>query len=211
MGLAFLITSDRLQLLGERKVLKEAEYAALLDAEGVIAAANAEALRIADDARKEAARARDTAFAEGLERARMQFAERMVTDAVALQNQLQGLRDSMAQIIVKAVGQFMAEADPSLLFQAALLRVESLVRTQPFITVRVAPDHEHAMRSALDELHRNAGWSLPATIVADPELPHGACLLVSASGTLEIGVDAQLAAFRKAIEVGASRVRGAAR
>ncbi|MEK7890358.1 HrpE/YscL family type III secretion apparatus protein, partial [Burkholderia contaminans] len=32
MGLAFLITSDNLQLLSERKVLKEREYAALLDA-----------------------------------------------------------------------------------------------------------------------------------------------------------------------------------
>ncbi len=30
MGLAFLITTENLQLLSERKVLKEAEYAALL-------------------------------------------------------------------------------------------------------------------------------------------------------------------------------------
>ena len=38
MGLAFLITTENLQLLSERKVLKENEYAALLDASvGIIA------------------------------------------------------------------------------------------------------------------------------------------------------------------------------
>ena len=36
MGLAYLITSDRLQLLCERKVLKEAEYSALLDSARLI-------------------------------------------------------------------------------------------------------------------------------------------------------------------------------
>ena len=46
MGLAFLISTDHLQLLSERKVFKEAEYAALLDAAAVLDAARAEEVRI---------------------------------------------------------------------------------------------------------------------------------------------------------------------
>jgi len=37
-------------------------------------------------------------------------------------------------------------------------------------------------------------------VQADATLPSGACVVQSASGTLEIGVDAQLEAFRKVIE-----------
>ena len=55
MGLAFLITSDNLRLLSERKVLKEAEYAALLDAASVIETAQQEAARIVERAGSEAA------------------------------------------------------------------------------------------------------------------------------------------------------------
>jgi type III secretion protein L len=50
MGLAFLITSDNLQILSERKVLKEAEYSALLEASSVIDAARTEAARMARQA-----------------------------------------------------------------------------------------------------------------------------------------------------------------
>jgi type III secretion protein L len=200
MGLAFLITSDRLQLLSERKVLKEAEYAALLDAEGVVAAAQDEAARIVEQARAEATQARDAGHAEGLELARLDYAQRLVSDALATQNQLHALRTTMAQVVVKAVGQFIADADPAMLFEAALLRVETLIRGEPFVTVRVAPEREDDMRWVLDKLNDEGGWALNVAVTPDADLPEGGCVIGTASGTLEIGVDAQLEAFRRALE-----------
>ena len=200
MGLAFLITAERLQLLGERKVLKEAEYAAVLDATAVIEVARAEASRIAEQAMAEAAARCDAGYREGLQQGQQAYARKLVDDSVALQRRLQELRSSMAQVVVKAVAQFIADAEPQELFEAALLRVDSLLRKEPFVTVRVAAAREPAMRRALETLGVQAAWAANVQVIADPALGEGTCLVQTASGTLEIGIDAQIEAFRSAIE-----------
>ena len=200
MGLAFLITSENLQLLSERKVLKEAEYAALLDASAVVAAARQEAHRIVQQAARQAEDSRRKGYEEGLQQAKAEYAQRLVSDSLASERQLRALRSSMAGIVVKAVGQFIAEADASELFEKALLRVDTLIRAEPFVTVRVAPAHEAPLRQALDRLRTEANWSTNVAVQADPALPHGACSVQTASGTIEIGLDAQLEAFRRAVE-----------
>lgn len=200
MGLAFLITTENLQLLSERKVLKEHEYAALLDASTVVETARREARRIVQQATQDAEAARRQGYEEGLRRAKAEYATQLVTDTIAAERQLHLLRASMAQIVVKAVGQFIADADPAALFEAALTRVDTLIRQEPFITVRVAPAQEAALRGVLARLRAEANWTMTVHFLADAALPIGACVVQTASGVLDIGVDAQLEAFRRAVE-----------
>lgn len=200
MGLAFLITTENLQLLSERKVLKEAEYAALLDAGAVIDTARSEARRIVQQAQVQAETSRREGYEAGLAQARTEYAQRLVSETLASERQLHALRASMAQIVVRAVSQFVAEADPARLFDAALRRVDTLVRTEPFITVRVAPAQEAVVQTVLARLRSEANWQMNVAVQADASLPAGACVVQTASGTLEIGVDAQLEAFRRAVE-----------
>jgi len=200
MGLAFLISTDNLQLLSERKVFKQAEYAALLDAAAVLDAARDEAARIADQLAREAAHALEQGRAEGLRRAQAEYAQRLAADALATQRQLQALREAMAQIVVRAVGQFMSDVDPARLLESALRRVDALLRAEPFVALRVAPAQADALRRALAALGQDAGWALGAAVSADPALADGQCVVSTASGTLEIGVDAQLEAFRMAVQ-----------
>jgi len=203
MGLAFLITTENLQLLSERKVLKEAEYAALLDASQVVEAARAEAQRIVAQAEQDAEECRRTGHEEGLQRAQAEYAQRLVSEAMASERQLRALRTSMAGIVVKAVGQFIAEAQPADLFEAALLRVDTLIRHEPFVSIRVAPAQEADLRLVLARLRGEASWTMSVSVQPDAGLPAGGCVVQTASGTLAIGVDAQLEAFRRAIEGGA--------
>jgi type III secretion protein L len=200
MGLAFLITTENLQLLSERKVLKEAEYAALLDAAQVVETARTEARRIVAQGTQQAEAARRKGYEEGLQRAQAEYAQRLVSEAVATEQQLHALRKSMAQIVVKAVGQFISELDPQELFESALLRVDSLIRNEPYITVRVAPEQEDSVGHVLARLRSEANWTMNISLVSDPALQPGACVVQTPSGSLEIGVDAQLEAFRKAVE-----------
>jgi type III secretion protein L len=211
MGLAFLITSENLQLLSERKVLKEAEYAALLDASALVDTARQEARRIVQQAQQQADDSRRQGYEEGQRHAKAEYAQRLAADTLASQRQLHALRTAMAQIVVKAVGQFVGEVDPAVLFEAALLRVDSLVRHEPFITMRVAPVQEAALRQALARLGNATQGALNATVIADPSLPEGECVVQTASGSLEIGIGAQLEAFRRALErSGGGLVKGAA-
>jgi type III secretion protein L len=200
MGLAFLITTDQLQLLSERKVLKEAEYAALLDASAVVEAARQEARRIEQQARQQAEDSRRQGHGQGLEAARAEYAQQLLGEALASQRQLQALRTSMAQIVVQAVQQFLSDADPAALLATALRRVDMLVRHEPFVTLRVAPAQEAAVRTALGQLGGELPWAQAMSVVVDPALPLQACVLQTPSGLLEIGVDAQLEAFRAVVE-----------
>jgi len=211
MGLAFLITAENLQLLSERKVLKEAEYAAMLDATALVDTARQEGRRIVQQAQQRAEEARRQGYEEGQQQAKAEVAQRLVADTLAAQRQLHALRTAMSQIVVKAVGQFVAEADPSALFEAALQRVDSLIRHEPFITMRVAPVQEAALRQALLRLFSGAQGGMNVTVVQDPSLPEGECVVQTASGSLEIGIGAQLEAFRRALErSGGGLLKGAA-
>lgn len=201
MGLAFLITSDGLSILGERKVLKEAEYSALLDASSLVKVAREEANRIVTRAVQQAEAARAKGYHDGLEQARAEQAAALLTEALRTERQLQGLREAMARLVVRAVEQFVGEADRTALLAAALQKVDVLVREEPFITVQVSPQQEPTLRAALARLSPQAQpWLATLRIVVEPALAEDGCVLQTPSGTLSIGVGAQIDAFRAALE-----------
>lgn len=200
MGLAFLITTENLQLLGERKVLKEAEYATLLDAAQVIESARDEALRIVELAAAQAEQRRREGYEEGLREARAEQAQRLLAGALGTEGQLRALRQSMAQIVAKAVQQFLGETDAAQLMTGAMQRIDALIRHEPFVVARVAAASEVALRDALARLGPEAPWTTRTRIVVDTALADGACVLQTPSGSLEIGVEAQIEAFRRAVE-----------
>lgn len=200
MGLAFLITSDRLQLLCERKVLKQTDYAAMLDAAGVVRAAQAEARRLREDAAAEAQQVREAARLAGREEARTEQAAVQLEAALALQRQLEALRESVARLVTRAVTQIVAAAEPRDVFAAALERADALVREERFVAVRVAPAQAPALHEALRTLGGRLGWPLRVAVEADATLPDGACTMQTPSGTLDLGVPAQIDAFVRAFE-----------
>ena len=200
MGLAFLITSDAFQLMSERKVLKEAEYKALLDATAVIDASRQEARRIVAQAENRAEANKKKAYLEGMAQARAEHAERLLADAVVAENQLRAMRASMANVVVKAVTQFLSDADPQSLLEAALQKVDVLVRGESFVTISVPPTSEATLNAALEKLRSQAKWSLNVTVLSDATLPRGACRMKTATGHVEIGLEAQLEAMRKIVE-----------
>ena len=199
MGLAFLITSEKLQLLSERKVLKESEYASLLDAAAVIESSTEEARRIVREAQAQAEESQRRGYEAGRAQARAEYAHRLLAVAEDTQAELRGLREVMAQLVVKAVAQFAAEADPARLFETALARVDHLLRREPFVNIRVAPPEEAALRGVIERLRADSAWSLGVVVQPDPQLARGSCVLQTPSGTLEIGIDAQIEALRRAV------------
>ena len=199
MALAFLITSDNLQLLSERKVLKESEYAAMLDAAGVIAVAHEEAQHIREQATELAQHDREQAYREGLAQGAADQADGMLGAAQESQLQLHALREAMSRLVTKAVMQIVAEADVARVFESALARVESLVRDEAFVSVRVSPPQESLLRHAFDTLRAQHGWVHKVAIQADGGLPQGACVMQTASGSVDLSVQAQVDAFRRAI------------
>lgn len=202
MALAFLITSENLQLLSERKVLKEAEYAALMDAAEVIESARREALHISTEAQREAEQRRQHGYRDGWARAQTDHAAAQVSAAAEAERQLTGMRRTMAEIVMKAVQQIAGELDPDIILEVALQRVEALVRAEPFITIQIPLGREQTVRGLLDQLAETLDWPRRANVVVEPGLEADACRILTPSGTMEVGLQAQLEAFARRLQAG---------
>jgi len=120
MGLAFLITADNLQLLSERKVLKSHEYAALLDANAVLAAAQGEAQRLVDAGTEEADAHRRAGYEAGWAEAQAGFAARFMQQAWTQDAERRAQRVAIARLVVRAVEGLLSEHPPERLLAAAI-------------------------------------------------------------------------------------------
>lgn len=198
MGLAFLITTGNLQLLSERKVLKAAEYSALLDAEGLIATAQEEAERLRQEARDAFERNNRAGYAQGLVRAQEEHAAKLCATAAESAAALQAMRTTMADIVVRAVREMVAAADPVQLYEAALGKVAMMADDTAFITVRVHPAEEATIWQVAGAMSAAHSGIPTIRILADEGLEEGRLVIETAGGTVEAGIDAQIAALCKA-------------
>lgn len=199
MGLAFLITTGSLQLLSERKVLKAAEYSALLDAEGLIATAQEEAERLRQEAHDAFERNNRAGYAQGVMRAQEDYAAKLCATAAESSAALQAVRNTMADIVVRAVHEMVASADPAQLYEAALSKVTLMADDTAFITVRVHPDEEAAVWQVAGAMSAAHSGIPTIRIVADDGLEEGRLVIETAGGSVEAGIDAQIAALCKAL------------
>jgi type III secretion protein L len=204
MGLAFLITSENLQILSERKVLKQSEYSALLDAGSLLSTAQAERQRILDEAQRGYERRLREGHAQGVQQGKREYAQQACGAALDAARTLDGLRDTIAGIVVKAVRTIVDESDPRALYETALRRIDALVRDEAFLVVRVAPACRDAVAAALQQVWpqrvaSGAGAASPIRIVTDSRLNEEQCIVETPSGTLDVGLDAQIDALRAAI------------
>ncbi|HYS63147.1 MAG TPA: type III secretion system stator protein SctL [Paraburkholderia sp.] len=204
MGLAFLITSENLQILSERKVLKQSEYSALLDAGSLLSTAQTERQRILDEAQQGYERRLREGHAQGVEQGKREYAQQACGAALDAARTLDGLRETIAGIVVKAVRTIVGETDSRALYETALRRIDALVRDEVFLVVRVAPACREAVAAALQQVwpeRMASGTSAasPIRIVTDSRLNEEQCIVETPSGTLDVGLDAQIDALRAAI------------
>lgn len=199
MGLAFLITADNLQLLSERKVLKAHEYAALLDAKAVLAEAQGEAHRLVEAGAEESDAHRRAGWEAGWAEAQAEFAARFMNQAWTQDAERHAQRVAIARLVVRAVERLLSELPPERLLAAALERVDTLLAGEPAVTMCVAPMRMATAEGALRLVAEEGRCAVPIRIVPDPELGLDDCRLVTLSGHIDIGLEAQVEAIRRSL------------
>jgi type III secretion protein L len=210
MGLAFLITSENLQMLSERRVLKEHEYCALLDANSIVLTAKKEAERIVADAERRKDEMLRQGYDEGFARGVREGAERAAAAALDTAHALALSREKMADMVVRGLRALVGEFDTARIFEVALTRIDAFVSEEAFLVVRVAPDSVDAMKQAVTR-HREAmaGEAHAADaavraqavrVVADASLGSGDCIVETPAGSIDARLSTQIDAIRSAIE-----------
>lgn len=209
MGLAFLITSENLQILSERKVLKEDEYAAMLEATSLIGIAKEEAARIVREAQDRGEQLQQTGYDEGFARGEREGAQRAYAATLDTAQALAFARATMADMVLRALRELVGEFERERVFSLALRRLDAFVREEAFLVIRVAPGSVDTMRAtlaqqrdALGDDARPAGAALRAgavRVVADPMLGDHDCVVETPAGTIDARLATQLEAIRAAI------------
>ncbi|CAJ0706242.1 Yop proteins translocation protein L [Ralstonia edaphis] len=196
MGLAFLITTDKLHILSERKVLKQHEYAALLDATSILGTAQEERERLLKDAEAHREQQLKAGYDAGYEKGEREAATRLYADALANARALAAMKQLMAELVTRTVRELAADLPRDAIYAKAFSRIETLVEHEPVLTVRIAPqqvaDLERVLGTMTDGTRR-------VRVVPDASLSEEALVVETASGVVEAGIDTQLAALHAAL------------
>ncbi|MGY0554393.1 type III secretion system stator protein SctL [Vreelandella sp. 2A-K22] len=145
-------------------------------------------------------RAREEGHAEGFEAGRRdgeaRAAELLASTQRDVKRYLDGLGPELAELSLTLVRRILGEFDDVELITRCVRHALSEWRHEHLIRIRVAPPLEARVAESL------AAYS-PATtdyqVEADAQLAPGQCLLVSPIAVMDIGLEAQLKALRRAL------------
>lgn len=202
MGLAFLITAEHLHLLSERKVLKADEYSALLDANEVIVTAQREASRVRKDAERDAQQRQRDGYRKGWREAQAEHARRHLAQAWATEHAVHAQREAVARLVVEALAQSLGELPPSLRYESVLRRIEAMWAREPVVTLWVAAGAREEAEVAVKRVLDGTRHTAQVHIAVDESLAGDECRLQTASGHVDMGLQAQVEALRRALQAG---------
>jgi len=195
-----LIKKDSFALQSDRRVVKAADAATVSSAADIVAAAEAEAERIREEAKaayeEERRRGYDKGIADGKAEIVMQKLD-LVDSSVAF---MESVEDKMAEVVMKALKSCVMEiGDREMVVQIVRKTMAAVIRTQRQVTLKVAPEMVESVRARASELTTTFPTIETFDVVEDPRLKGAACILETEAGVADASVETQLAAIEKSL------------
>lgn len=206
MDAPFLLIADDLRVAPGRRVLKAPEYAALVDAHGLLDAARRAAEASAERAQHEVQAERERGFREGADEARREAAATLTRIAAGAAATLARIEPLIVEAVMTALRGVLDDASAAVFYDAALRKVARFVRDQRFLTLRVAPDDESAARERLDALQAAGVFVGFVDLETDPALASRSAVLRSESGTVDASLSLQLEGMAAALSCEAGTI-----
>jgi type III secretion protein L len=185
-----------------RQRCDEALQAAHAEAHEIREQAYADVRALMESADEEYAQAAQQGFDAGLKQALTDWHARGLDLDLSAQARQQKQRDRLAELVVMAVEQIVADVDPALLFAQAASTVERIVADGSPLKVRVHPDDLAAATPEFERLAavwRDGGRTVRLYVSADAQLERGSCLCETDIGAIDASVSLHIAAMRDAI------------
>ena len=185
------------------------DAATLVRTEEIVAAAEAEAARIREEAKRayEAEKARG--YADGLADGKAEILAQkldLIDESVAY---MESVEEKLVEIVMKAIRKCICEVeDADLVWQIVRKSLQAVVRTQKEVTVRVSPDHVADVKERLDAIREEFPTVNFIDVQADPRLSGAACVVETVSGIVEASVDGQIKAIERSIRKNFEKQQG---
>ena len=196
-----LIKKGDFVLQSDRRVVKAADVATVRSAAEIVAAAEAQAAQIREDAKaayeEERKKGYDKGIADGKTEIAMQKLD-LVDSSVAF---MENVEEKMSEIVMKALKSCVAEiGDREMVIQIVRKTMAAVIRTQRQVTLKVAPELVETVRARVSELSAAFPTIETFDVVEDPRLKGSACVLETEAGVADASVESQLAAIERSLK-----------
>jgi type III secretion protein L len=196
-----LINKGDFVLQSDRRVVKAADVATVRSAAEIVAAAEAQAAQIREDAKaayeEERKKGYDKGIADGKTEIAMQKLD-LVDSSVAF---MEDVEEKMSEIVMKALKSCVAEiGDREMVIQIVRKTMAAVIRTQRQVTLKVAPELVETVRARVSELTATFPTIETFDVVEDPRLKGSACVLETEAGVADASVESQIAAIERSLK-----------
>ena len=196
-----LLKKEDFVLQSDRRVVKATDVATVKSAAEIIAAAEAEAARIREDAKVAFEIEKKRGYEKGLTDGKMEISMQKLDQVDQSVSFMESVEAKMADIVMKALKSFVVEiGDREMVVQIVRKTMNAVIRTQRQVTLKVAPELVETVRARVSELTAAFPTIETFDVVEDPRLKGPACILETEAGVADASVDTQLAAIEKSLK-----------
>lgn len=180
-------------------VIKQSQYAAALEADRIVARANADAAEIRRDAKEEYQRQKQQGYNDGMDQARTEFTQRMISNVVETVDYFKVVEERVVDVVCKSLRKIVGEIDERELIIKIAGQALCWARNQSHVTLRVAPSHAELLRKRVDEMLKNYPAIEVLDISVDEQMQQGDCILETEIGSVNASLELQLTAIESTL------------
>ena len=196
-----LLKRENLTVESDRRVVKAADVATTASAADIIAAAEADAARIREEAKTAFEEEKKRGYDEGLAEGKMEIAMLKLDQVDQSVKFMESVEDKMAGVVMKALKSCVMEiGDKEMVVQIVRKTMNAVIRTQRNVVLKVAPEMAETVRARVSELRMAYPTVETFDVVEDPRLKGAACVLETEAGVADASVETQLAAIEKSLK-----------
>jgi len=196
-----LIEKQNFSLASDRRLVKATEVATAKSAAEIIAAAEAEATRIHEEAKAAYEDEKKRGYEKGLQDGKMEIAMQkleQVDQSVAFMESVEG---KMADVVMKALRSCVEEiGDKEMVVNIVRKTMKAVIRTQRHVTLKVASEMVAVVKERITALRTDYPTVETFDVVEDPRLKGSACILETEAGVADASVETQLAAIERSLK-----------
>ncbi len=195
-----LVNKPDFVLQSDRRVVKATDVATVRSAVEIIAAAEAEAARIREEAKAAFEAEKRRGYEKGLDDGKMEIAMLKLDQVDSSVAFMENVEEKMAGIVMKALKTCVTEiGDREMVVHIVRKTMNAVIRTQKHVTLKVASDMVETVRARVSELTTDFPTVETFDVVEDPRLKGAACVLETEAGVADASVETQLAAIEKSL------------
>ena len=196
-----LVKKPDFVLATDRRLVKATEAATVRSAEEIIAAAEADAARIREEAKVAFEEEKKRGYEKGLADGKMEIAMQkldLLDSSVAF---MEGVEQKMADVVMKALRSFVVEVgDREMVVNIVRKTLGAVIRTQRHVTLKVAPEMVGVVKERIDAFRQDYPTVETFDVIEDSRLKGSACILETEAGVADASVETQLAAIEKSLQ-----------